>query len=67
MKNIPFYISLNTQNNIQSPEKLVYVYLKKKNDELKENIENYINKFPNGDLFTDKVRIKINYFKFLFS
>ncbi len=56
MKNIPFYISLNTQNNIKSPEKLVYVYLKNKNDELKENIENYLHKFPNGDLFTAKVR-----------
>ena len=67
MKNIPFYISLNTQNNIKSPEKLVYVYLKNKNDELKENIENYLHKFPNGDLFTAKVRLKNNYFKFLFS
>ena len=60
MKKIPFYISLNNQNNIQSPEKLVFIYLKKKYDELKENIDNFIHKFPNGDLITANVSLEKN-------
>ena len=39
---------------------MVFVYLKKKYDELKENIDNFIHKFPNGDLITANVSLEKN-------